>query len=170
MTDPHPSWQGRAVIDSPVPRLLRARPAIVLERIARGAGATNWYRCVDHSHLAALTAELNPGSVVSFYFDDRITNCRYTPTVREQMLQLMHTLREVHGDSGEIVVGHLAADQLHITIDFPSGPESLDEFTQALGTDAWIYFGPFPAPDNDGISAVTLTLPDSDGITRSHPH
>jgi len=82
MTDPGRSWQGRTIIDSPVPRLLQARPAIVLERIARGAGATNWYRCADHAHLAALAAELHPGSLVSFYFDDRITSCRYSSEVR----------------------------------------------------------------------------------------
>ncbi len=170
MTDPISSWPGRTIMDSPVPRLLKARPAVVLERIARGAGATNWYRCPDHGHLAALTAELRPGSVVSFYFDDRITHCRYTPEVREQMLQLMRSLRDVPGESGEIVVGHLAADGFHITADFPSGPEDLDEFTQTLGTDLWIYFGRYPGRDNDGTNAVTLTLPDLDGITRAHPH
>jgi hypothetical protein len=170
MTDPIPSWQGRTIIDSLVPQLLHARPAVVLERIARGAGATNWYHCPDHGHLAALTAELRPGSVVTFYFDDRIINCRYTPEVREQMLQLMRSLRDVPGESGEIVVGHLAADELHITADYPSGPEDLDEFTQTLGTDLRIYFGRYPGRDNDGTNAVTLTLPDLDGITRAHPH
>jgi hypothetical protein len=170
MTDPSPSWQGRAIIDSPVPRLLHARPAIVLERIARGAGATNWYRCLDRAHLAALTAELCPGSIVSFYFDDRITSCRYTPQVREQVLQLMRSLRGIPGESGEIVVGHLDADMLHITTDYPSGPEDLDEFAQTLGADARIYLGRYPGRDNDGTNAVTLTLPDLDGITRGHPH
>src|SRR5215469_7465121 len=133
MTDPSLSWQGRTIVDSPVPRMLRTRPAIVLERIARGAGATNWYRCADHTRLTALTAELQPGSVVSFYFDNRIANRRYTPETREQMLQLMQSLRDVPGESGEIVVGYLAVDQLHITADYPSGPEDLDEFTQGPG-------------------------------------
>lgn len=170
MTDPSPSWQGTTIIDSPVPRLLHARPAIVLERIARGAGATNWYRCPGHAHLAALSAELSPGSVVSFYFDGRIASRRYTPEVREQMLQLMRSLRGIPGETGEIVVGCLDADNLHITTDFPSRPEDLDEFTQTLGTEPWIYFGRFPGRDNDGANAVTLTLPDLDGITRRHPH
>ena len=170
MTDPSPSWQGRTIIDSPVPQLLHARSAIVLERIARGAGATNWYRCLGRAHLAALSAELCPGSVVSFYFDSRIANCRYTPAVREQMLQLMRSLRDIPGETGEIVVGYLDADELHITVDYPSGPDDLDEFTQILGSDPWIYFGRFPGRDNDGTNAVTLTLPDLDGITRRHPH
>jgi hypothetical protein len=29
VTSPAPSWQGRVIIDSPVPRLLRARHAVV---------------------------------------------------------------------------------------------------------------------------------------------
>jgi len=82
----------------------------------------------------------------------------------------MDGLRDVPGEGGEIVVGHLAADQLHITVDYPSGSEGLDEFTQILGSDSWIYFGRFPGRDNDGIHAVTLTLPDLDGITRTHPY
>ena len=155
MTDPSASWQGRTIIDSPVPRLLYARPAIALERIARGGGATNWYRCANHAHLAALAAELRPGSIVSFYFDDRFTGCRYTPEVREQMLQLMRSLREIPGETGEILVGQLAADEFHITADFPSGPQDLDEFTQTLGTDPWIYFGRFPARDNVSPAALS---------------
>lgn len=170
MTDLSPSWQGRTIIDSPVPRLLDARPAIVLERIARGGGATNWFRCAGRAHLAALSAELRPGSVVSFYFDGRIANCRYTPAVREQMVQLMRSLRDIPGETGEIVVGYLDADKFHITVDYLAGPNDLDEFTQPLGTDAWIYFARFPGRDNDGTNAVTLTLPDLDGVTRGHPH
>ncbi len=169
MTRPDRPWQGRIITDSPVPRLLRTRQAVVLERLARGGGATNWYHCPDQRHLAAITADLHPGSLVSFYFDDRITHSRYTANVHSRMLQLMRSLRDA-GDSGEIVLGQLAADGLHIHVDYPSGPEYLDNITQTLGSHSRIYFGPYPAPDNDGINAVTLTLPDLDGITRAHPH
>jgi hypothetical protein len=166
---PGPTWQGRTITDSPVPRLLATRSAIVLERIARGAGATNWYHCTDDAHLTAVTGYLSPGSVVSFYFDARITYCRYTPEVHERMLRLMRRQRDL-GDSGEIVFGQLATDDLHINVDYPSTPEYLDEVTQTLGTHSWIYFGCFPGRDDDGSNAVTLTLPDLDGITRAHPH
>lgn len=169
MTSPVSSWQGRVVIDSPVPRLLRTRQAVVLERIARGGGATDWYHCPDHAHLDAITTELHPGSVVSFYFDDRIAHRLYTPWLHQQMLQLMRSLRDA-GETGEIVVGQLAADGLHIEVDFPSGPRDLEEFTRTLGADSQIYVGLFPGRDDDGVDAVTLTLPDLDGITRAHPH
>jgi len=65
-----------------------------------------------------------------------------------------------------VIVGQLATDDLHINVDYPSTPEYLTDVTQTLGTHSWIYFGPFPGRDNDGTKAVTLTLPDLDGITR----
>lgn len=46
--------------------------AIVLERIACGAGATRWYFCRNEDALRAIETELSPGSVVSFFFDERI--------------------------------------------------------------------------------------------------
>lgn len=169
MTGPVPSWQGRVITGSPVPRLLRTRQAVVLERLARSAGATNWYHCPGRACLDAITTELSPGSLVSFYFDDRIARRLYTPGLHQQMLRLMRSLREA-GDSGEIVVGQLAADGLHIEVDYPSGPESLEEITRTLGTRSRIYVGRYPGRDNDGVDAVTLTLPDLDGITRAHPY
>jgi len=169
VTSPVPSWQGRVVIDSPVPRLLGTRRAVVLERLARSAGATSWYHCPDHAHLDAITTGLHPGSLVSFYFDDRIARRLYTPQLHQQMLQLMRSLRDA-GDSGEIVVGQLAVDGLRIEVDYPSGPEYLEEITRTLGTRSRIYVGRYPGRDNDGVNAVTLTLPDLDGITRAHPY
>jgi hypothetical protein len=163
VSTPTPAWQGRIIIDSPVPRLLQDHPAIVLERIARGGGATSWYHCHDQNHLAAIIAELRPGSLVSFYFDDRIAYRRYTPQLHQQML---HTIAE----TGDVVVGQLTPDALHIDVHHPGSPGDLDEYTQTLGTHSRVYVGAFPAPDNDGIHAVTITLPDFDGITRTHPH
>ena len=169
MTSPVPSWLGRVVTGSPVPRLLGTRHAVVLERLARSAGAANWYHCRDHAHLDAIIGELHPGSLVSFYFDDRIAYRLYTPGLHQQMLQLMRSLRDA-GDSGEIVVGQLAADGLRIEVDYPSGPGDLGEITRTLGTRSRIYVGRYPGRDNDGVNAVTLTLPGLDGVTRAHPY
>lgn len=55
-----------------------------------------------------------------------VTHCRYTPDVHEQMLHLIRRQGE-HGESGEIVVGQLATDDLHINVDYPSSPEYFDE-------------------------------------------
>jgi hypothetical protein len=163
MTNPAPAWQGPVITDSPIPRLLRARPAIVLERIARGGGATTWFHCHNQNQLDAIAAQLHPGSVVSFYFDDRIAYRHYTPQLHQQMLRIIAA-------TGDLVVGQLAPDGLHIEVDYPATPNDLDEYTQTLGTHSHVYVGAFPGRDNDTTNAVTLTLPDLDGVTRAHPH
>jgi hypothetical protein len=66
--------------------------------------------------------------------------------------------------------GQLAADGLRIEVDCPSGPEYLEEITRTLGRRSRIYVGRYPGRDNDGGNAVTLTLPDLDGMTRAHPY
>ena len=50
---------------------LEVRPAIVLERIAMGGGAMEMFLCPSKSSLEQLIDSFSPGSIVSFYFDDR---------------------------------------------------------------------------------------------------
>jgi hypothetical protein len=59
------------------------------------------------------------------------------------------------------------SDGLRIEVDYPG---YLEEITRTLGNDSRIYVGSSPRRDNDGVNAVTLTLPDLDGITRAHPY
>jgi hypothetical protein len=33
-----------------------------------------------------------------------------------------------------------------------------------------VFYGVFPPMDNDGKDAVTVTLPDLDGVVRDHPY
>jgi hypothetical protein len=61
-----------AVSATPIGDLLSAKSGVVLERIARGGGATNWYYCPKKSSLEVVESKFSPGSIVSFYFDDRI--------------------------------------------------------------------------------------------------
>src|SRR5277367_4911196 len=61
-----------ALMQTPIIERLKATDAVILERLARGGGSTNWYHCPDENHLEAIEARLRPGSLVSFYFDDRI--------------------------------------------------------------------------------------------------
>jgi hypothetical protein len=51
-----------------------------------------------------------------------------------------------------------------------TGCNDLDDFVSTLTAVSLVFFGPFPASDNDGIRAVTVALPDADGVVRSHPH
>lgn len=152
--------RGRIVLDSPVPRLLAERPAVVLERFADGGDS--WFRCAGLGQLPAITAQLRPGSLVSFYFDDRIARRRFSSPVRDLMLDLV----AVHGPTGNAVVGRHPVDDLRITTVLPRDTVALDAFaqslvptSQALAPQSWVYFGIYPEPDDDGRTAVTLELP-----------
>jgi len=39
-----------------------------------------------------------------------------------------------------------------------------------VGGSAHIFYGPFPSPDDDGVNAITIVLPDVDGFVRPHPY
>ena len=152
-----------ALAATPVFKLLGHRSAVVLERIARGGGATSWYSCGAPGELGALEERLLPGSVVSFYFDDRIqqaTHCRATVAKIEELISR----------TGECIVGVLAQNRLDIDASVLNAVEELAELLQATPSSAQLFFGVFPARDNDAVNAVTVTLPDADGIVRGHPH
>ena len=46
----------------------------------------------------------------------------------------------------------------------------LAEFMSTVAPTSQVLFGAFPNRDNDGTRALTVTLPDLDGVVRSHPH
>jgi hypothetical protein len=159
------SQPGCPVIDERVYELLRVSPsgAIVLERIARGGGATRWFACRNRAQLQSVVAELLPGSCVSFYFDDRISCRPFTSQVNEEILRIIR-------ETGDAVVGQAGLDGVHLDMEIIAGPIELREYTDILGSRSKLYFGAFPARDNDGRRAVTLVLPDADGVIRTHPH
>jgi hypothetical protein len=148
-----------------VPALLAAGGgiAIVLERIARGAGATRWYGLLGEEQFDALLESLSPGSRVSFYFDGRIAVARFGEDVAEDVLR-------VAADDHDAVLGVFTPDGREMVVELIAGPHDLDEFSRNVDTSAFVFYGRFPAPDNDGLTAVTLILPDADGTVRPHPH
>lgn len=137
--------------------------AVVLERIARAAGATRWYVIRHASELQALARRLSPGSSVSFYFDERMTVGQYDDEVAEQVLALA-------ARDGAAVLGTLAHDAMEVLVEYIAGPQELDEYTAGLSQGTSVVFGAVPGRDNDGLHAVTLDLPDLDGVVRPHPH
>ena len=151
------------ILSSRVPECLRRRPAVVLERVARGGGETRWFFLVGAGELPSLSARLSPGSAVSFYFDDRI---RRWAAVDDAAVAAV--LDVVHA-SGEAVVGLLMPDGVTLDVEFVSGLGDLSDFV-AGRTPGELFVGSYPARDDDGIHAVTLILPDRDGVVRCHPH
>jgi hypothetical protein len=147
---------------TPIGTLLRSKEAVVLERIARGGGSTNWYYCRNETDLQLTVDSFVPGSVVSFYFDERIRRAEYSPLVQ-------YEIEKIITSTGDAFVGVLAdANQIGGTI--VVGIEDLVEFGATIADRSKIFFGAFPARDNDGEAAVTVTLPDEDGVVRGHPH
>jgi len=144
-------------------KLLETHDAVILERIAMGAGATNWYYCKSTSQLGVIEAQLSPGSAVSVYFDDRIRNAFYSPAIKLEMENIIVR-------TGDVVLGLLCEDQLHVDVTFVDNARQLAEETSGIDSTSQIFYGAFPVRDNDGVRAVTVVLPDADGTVRPHPH
>ena len=148
---------------TPVARLLVGRSAVVLERLARGGGATRWYFIAGETELPALAAALAPGSAVSFYFDGRSRRCRLGDDAVDLILDLVHA-------HGEAVVGMLTSDGVEIDVEFVCGVGDLSEMLGSVADGTELFVGVFPERDDNGVDAVTFDLPDSDGVVRQHPH
>ncbi len=154
----------RSAIDSTsASRLLSERSAVVLERVARGGGATRWYYIEALDKLSALVDLLSPGSAVSFYFDGRVERRCFDDDFVDVVLDVV----EGHG---EAVVGVLSTDQLIIDVEFIAGLGDFTELFGAIVDGTVLFVGAFPARDDDGVDAVTIDLPDADGVVRRHPH
>lgn len=152
-----------AVFATPVPGLLADHPAVVLERTSPGAGATRWYYAVTRGDLEQVCEQLFPGSAVSFYFDGRIELRPWDDETEILVLDLITA-------TGDAVVGRRDPDGIEIAVDCVAGANELDDFADRLVPPTAIFVGAFPARDNDGADAVTIMLPDRDGVTRPHPH
>ena|SRR5689334_6056983 len=146
-----------------VPQLIASRPAFVLERLARGGGATNWYFCAGVPDLEALGRVLRPGSSVTFYFAINMSRSQLGSLPRDALASCIRST----GDALVLVprTGTLAVRQFLVIV-----VDELDEEFADLPPDTEVLFGPYPGPENDGIHSVTLELPDADGILRPHPH
>ena len=148
---------------SSVNGLLANRNAVILERLARGGGATRWYFCTNEDALRDISARLSPGSLVSFYFDGRIKHEPYSAVARA-------TIERIICEEREAVVGYLQEAGPRIEVQIVAGPAELDELAPNLIASSSVFYGAFPARDNDGVRAVTIVLPDEDGIVRRHPY
>lgn len=142
---------------------LQSSKAVVLERIARGAGTTNWFYCRDHIDLGLIEKELWPGSLVSFYFDNRIQHTQYSAVLHS-------AIQEIVDNERECVIGFLEKNEISIEVDFVSAIWEVSDFVSSHGDPNHFFFGAFPGRDNDGDCAVTVTLPDEDGVVRKHPY
>lgn len=156
-------WVREAIAGTPVNRRLESASAIVLERVARAAGQTEWFFCRNQSDLKKIEQELRPGSEVSFYFDGRI-RCTERPEEMAILAGLTIDARR------ECVIGALQENGFSVAVDFVTHVREVQEFLAEHSTAPLFFAGDFPAADNDGVAAITLIIPDKDGVTRRHPH
>jgi len=96
------------------------RSAVVLERLPRGGGATNWFHCTTPHALRSVLDVLHPASKVSFYFDGRVAD-------HQRDAHLYETAERLLAESGDIVLGTMPVDGCVITVDFPSSRREVDE-------------------------------------------
>lgn len=135
---------------------------VVLERIARGGGATRWYLGKTPEECQRIYRLLGPGSRVTFYFagplrveplDDRVIGAMFGAV----------------GEDREIMVGVPDdEDPVSLAVELLSGPRELTEFLVQPRPSGDVVWGPYPdvaEPDSE-----TLVLVDSDGVSRPHPH
>jgi hypothetical protein len=59
--------------------------------------------------------------------------------------------------------------ELTLIVEFVAGEAELNAYVDKLRRGAPVFYGHFPAADNDAKRAVTFALPDADGIVRAHP-
>jgi hypothetical protein len=145
-----------------IDRRVALSPAIVVERLARGGGATNWYAIAGSYQLDEFVSLVRPGSRVSFYFDDRLRWMALDDAA-------ITVATEAIASTGDVVIAHRQAGTTLLRAAIVSGPVELAEHARASEREA-VLVGRFPAPDNDGVSAFTIDLPDFDGVVRRHPH
>lgn len=154
---------SRILDESSVRKLVEDHSAVVLERIARGGGTTRWYYCRHPADIAVLARSFSPGSVVSFYFDDRISVEQAGESTLSKLLDTVRT-------TGECIAGVIRTNSIEVLVEIISGPTELIEFFRSLPTGAHLLHGEFPERANDGVRAVTIALPDADGVLRPNPH
>jgi hypothetical protein len=117
-------WVSEAIARTPVRARLESSSAVVLERVAFGAGQTEW--------LAIAGRVIDAGR--------------------------------------ECVIGALQQNGFEIAKDFVTQRSEVQEFISEHSITSLFFAGDYPAADNDGVAAVTLVVPDEDGIIRPHPH
>jgi hypothetical protein len=141
---------------------LERHAGVALERIAYGGGATNWYSLPSPESMSALVRALTPGSILSIYFDDRLAWHQLDEATKAEF-------KSVINRDGDAVLARRTADPILLDAEIVSGALEVDDHAEALGSEV-VLLGAFPWPAKEGENAFTITLPDLDGVVRSHPH
>lgn len=115
--------------------------------------------------LTALCRRLRPGSWVSFYFDSRIAKVTFDASARAALQAWAQ--RDI-----DAVLLTIVPDDFELDYWTIGGEQDLADLESDgdLNAGEEVYIGRYPGPDNDGTNAITIVLPDEDGVVRNHPY
>lgn len=136
---------------------------VILERLARGGGATRWFFITSLPALEQAISLFRGGSSVSFYFSTHLHVENDTESSRQEMYD--EIVRH-----GELVLGYPSPVDPEFETTIISGPSELTEFLMLHPAGALTVWGQWPHRENNGTSAITVNLVDADGTLRKHPH
>ena len=135
---------------------------VVFERLPRAAGQTRWFFCDSPGALSQVIGLLSPASRVSFYFDGRISE--------QPVNHAASRIARIFATHGEVVVARLLDDGPELDVELISSADEVEDLLSISGDASRAFVGSFPAPDDDGVDAVTVIVPDADGTVRREPH
>ena len=136
---------------------------IILERLARGGGATRWFFARSPAELELIFDALRGGSCVSFYFANQLHVETDTEAARQRMFD------EITAEK-ELVLGYPSAGSIEVDMEIISGPGELAELLMHHPEGSLIVWGKWPARSDDGHDGITFNLVRRGGILRTHPH
>jgi hypothetical protein len=140
-------------------RVAKSRTVIV-ERIAYGAGSTNWWLLESPPDVSLLASRAAPGSSLSLYPESRWSEVAIDAEVRATILSMVRQNEEA------FVARRL--EGIELAGAYVMSAEDLDDLlVDQLGGHPLI-FGTSSLIDDESV--LTVYLPDRDGTTRRHPY
>jgi hypothetical protein len=111
--------------------------------------------------LVDLAERSTPGSLVTFCFEG-FSESRVDDNPAEAILGIAAM------DHDAVILARTRS--LELRVEYVSNGSELHDFLADLAPEDCIIFGRFPDAGNYSLGAVTMTLPDDDGVTRPHPY
>jgi hypothetical protein len=134
---------------------------VILERVARGSGATRWHYCSTIQDVIDDIATMRAGSRAGLFFDDRIRRSGYSDEIGIDIL-------DIAASAGEVWAGREMGVSREFKMDFGGVEESMNMIAE-FKTGEVVLYGAFPTFDDDRINSIVFTPPDLDGIARPQP-
>jgi hypothetical protein len=135
--------------------------ALVLERVARGGGATRWFFCPTVAVIDEVVGRLRPGSRVGFFFGAGLRREPFSDEIEAAMWDLV-------AKTGEVVFGRSQPHDPELEVCLLDSVY-FSEAVSGVPAGEVVFFGVFPVIAHDGVTCVAFTPPEVDGVARPQP-